>query len=465
MKNIHVLYLFVLLILCFSAPALSIDLDTLTARQWARIPLSGTNFTGVPFNFAVDIHLSVDTSGNLYYFGGCVYGGVSGGTHNNDVFRFNIETGGSEHLYKCGTNPWPGGCQGGECYDPKRNCIWFGPGANATCRTNGVVWFPGQAYYGGHYKYQCPDGPMEKVSDNSIGSQYWRYDPVDDLVLSVGVDGYSYRPCVHVYDPNTNTFSKYMSPTSAGYHSAWQAPSCYDSKRNLIALTMWAGTGTYADITDFYFFDPTTKTWSTKSPSPYPNFTDGELAYDQENDKYIYFGGHTNPGMWVYDYDFNAWTEIPKSSSTQWPMHKFKAGFDYCAYHNVVVSLGGSGDGYDPPPTEQPQGLWVYRFGGGGGTVKEARILAHDGIALKATPNPFRTAVAISWINVRATRRVAPTVSIYNVHGRMVHALSATSDQLSAGIAWSPSDLPSGVYIAKLNLGNKTYTKRLFLQK
>ncbi|MBL8028327.1 MAG: T9SS type A sorting domain-containing protein, partial [Fibrobacteres bacterium] len=412
-----------------------VDFENLIAGKWVKQPLSGTNFTGVPFTSVVDIHLATDTSGNTYFFGACGYGGVSNGTHNNEAFRINVKTGATELLYTCGTNPWPGGCQAGQCYDSKRNCIWFSAGQNALCQTN-VEWFKGKAYYSGVYKFQCPSGPITKVSDTTIYGKYWRYDAANDLILSSGVNGYGYRPCVHVFDPNTNGLTLYLAPSDAGLHSDWEVPTAFDPKRSQIAFTMWKGAGTYADIKSFYFFNSNTKSWTTKTPTVSPDFVNGELAFDEVNDKYVYFGGHTNCGLWQYDYDSNSWTNITDSVSKPWPTHKYKAGWDYCKKYNCLVSLGGAGSGYSPASPDQPQGLWIYRLKASTGTSSEkVRKVA---ASFKAGPNPASSGnrIFFSYSNAEG---MPVTVKIYDIAGKVVF----TGNDNANSVSWNSEGFPA----------------------
>ena len=90
---------------------------------------------------------------------------------------------------------------------------------------------------------------------------------------------------------------------------------------------------------------------------------------------------------------------------------------------------------------------------------------------LTVTPNPFHAAVTISLANctggiqtmqARNSRNAAPTLAIYDVHGRMVHqARNFTTGRH----VWNARGLPAGLYIARLRTGGNVLTRQLLLLK
>ena len=100
----------------------------------------------------------------------------------------------------------------------------------------------------------------------------------------------------------------------------------------------------------------------------------------------------------------------------------------------------------------------------GGTVIAESPVPDGNGAVLQAWPNPFNPAVKIAV----SGQRIADSdirIAIYDIKGKMVYKLSATSYQLSAGITWTAGRMPAGVYIAKLTLGRKSYSKRVTLLK
>jgi hypothetical protein len=108
-----------------------------------------------------------------------------------------------------------------------------------------------------------------------------------------------------------------------------------------------------------------------------------------------------------------------------------------------------------------PPMVLVYKHTGGSAVAAPAPA-AKAGLEVTASPNPFKAAVDITVYDghIGATRRVAPTVSIYDPHGRMVHRADITQN---GSYTWNASGLPAGVYILEANAGNATIQKKLFL--
>jgi hypothetical protein len=92
------------------------------------------------------------------------------------------------------------------------------------------------------------------------------------------------------------------------------------------------------------------------------------------------------------------------------------------------------------------------------------RAVGHGTLAISASPNPFKTSIKIA-VSGQQIADSKIGVSIYNIKGKIISKLSATSYQLSAGITWNASACPAGVYFLKATMGDKVYSKKLFLQK
>jgi hypothetical protein len=87
---------------------------------------------------------------------------------------------------------------------------------------------------------------------------------------------------------------------------------------------------------------------------------------------------------------------------------------------------------------------------------------------IEAFPNPFnpviKIAVSCPALAGSAISKKTVPIKIYNVNGKIVKELTTDSRQLKAGINWNASQYPPGVYILKLKIAGKQYTKCLVLQ-
>ena len=92
----------------------------------------------------------------------------------------------------------------------------------------------------------------------------------------------------------------------------------------------------------------------------------------------------------------------------------------------------------------------------------DASTPAAPGIA-SVTPNPFNPTTRI---RIALAQSGPVNLSIYNVGGRLVETL--VQERLPAGthdLTWSASDLPSGVYFARLVTGDGTFTRKLVIAR
>jgi hypothetical protein len=483
---------FLLLSSCLWA---QINLDTMSAGCLAKITL-----TNQYPQHGADVKFGVDTSGFAYMFGGCTYGGAAEGTHNADVFRFNIATGRVDRLYDNSNAPQCYGCQAYTAYDPTRNCMWFGNSAGNTVANTCKV-----------FKFQCPDGPITKYSDSAIGgcwsgamAQYAVYDPVHDLLIGVGPGGLS------LFYISTRKMKTVTYPF--GSICGFEIPNCWDSKRGLLALTLvqtsWDPTydaqHPACNIRDIWFFNPADTSWSHKTPTNIPPIYRCEMAYDSRNDKYIYYGSgfsfwfehkSCETQIWAYDPGSNAWEQISQNGraynshtpdASTWPANRMKGAFGYSEKYNVCVNWGGciygGWGGYDTFPTldittmdscmdlaQQP--LWLFRYGTGGSpSEKNAGLKAGP---FSAFPNPFIPSTRIALPADRPASS-AWSLRIFSLDGKLVRDLTPEANMERRGngrtVVWNGRDnrnsaAQSGVYLCVLRNGIEKRTLKLTLMK
>ncbi|MHA2143640.1 MAG: Kelch repeat-containing protein, partial [Candidatus Thorarchaeota archaeon] len=162
------------------------------------------------------------------------------------------------------------------------------------------------------------------------------------------------------YDYNTNTWTN-MSPALAppGMSGAGMV---YDSESDLIVLYGgWPDGGIYSPaLVETWTYDLTSNTWTNVTPSIQPSSRGwGQMAYDSESDDIILFGGwEIHPetwkllnDTWTYDANTNTWTEI----ITDGP--NILGDMEYDSESDRVVFWGGPVDiGEDVYASE----TWTY---------------------------------------------------------------------------------------------------------
>jgi len=438
--------LLLLLSLSFAVSA-QINFDTMTPGTWASIPTSG-NYPG----FGVETHLAFDTSGNAYMLGSCSYYGSAGGTHNNDIFRFNIRTGVTALPFTCGTDPWPGGCQGGQVFDATRNCIWFGPGNNSVCRT-GVEFFPGLNYYGGLYKMQCPAGRPVMVRSSGLSGGYYLFDPANDLVI--GVKDNNYFGCLlSIYDIQHDSVYTTASPWNPETYT-WRIPCCFDTKRGRVVITRWGNTSSF--LSDIWYYTTATKQWTKQTPSgTIPPQTNMPLVYEPVADKYVLIGSNSTPFVWSYDPNTNTWTDRSGGSG---PASRVYPGcMGYSPKDGVIANWGGLNTGDNGNAENNKQPIWVYKMPGRG-TATEKRD-AKITLMLCASPNPFNSSVTLT-LPTGLTK--GAKIRIHDAMGRLVSDLTGT--ERDGIVSWSGAGFTPGLYLVTAEKAGLKLQKKIVLAK
>jgi hypothetical protein len=86
---------------------------------------------------------------------------------------------------------------------------------------------------------------------------------------------------------------------------------------------------------------------------------------------------------------------------------------------------------------------------------------------VRAYPNPFNPAVVISVANGMGVQLNAPTLAIYNIHGRLVYSGQIKTNNHFTWHGKNQCGLPvsAGIYFCRLKIANKILQKRLILYK
>jgi hypothetical protein len=259
---------------------------------------------------------------------------------------------------------------------------------------------------------------------------------------------------VWLYDYNTNTWEyKGRDPSVPSGHNG-----CYDSRRKRVY---------YAQSENFVYYDLTTDAFTvvngTNQPTSFGSSNNGSLNYDSANDRIIWHTKDANrhPGVIAA---FNPETEIWETPQKTIP----DLSIPYLHYKGIMgcyspdlnahfYYLAGDSDNSDAT-------MVVYRYKIDVNAVSRTGPAVKSNIRIAASPNPFNAAVVISVDDghVGATRRVAPTLAIYNTHGRMVHR----AGNINPGrYTWNATGLSPGLYFVVLESGGQKLIKRVTLLK
>ena len=451
MKSLHL----VLILVCATCLFPAVNPDTISNNGWAR-----QVFTGTGPSTGGDIHWAMDTAGYAYMFGGCTYGNGAGGTHNADMYRWDLKNGTHAKIATCGSSNlgWAGGCQAGQCWDSRRNVVWYNCGFGGPCSGNC-----------GLYKYQCPSGPITRVSSTAAGGHYYCYDPVNDKIYAPSGDW-----GIQVYNCQTGVWSSEIGYPFTQHMTNVAVPCCVDTKRGLYVTTLggpYTITNPATEIVfDVCFYNGATGTWSKKTPPTHPGFYEAELAYDQVNDKYVYFGTGADgchSEVWAYDYDSNTWSQMSPGTrayndanpaASTWPPGNGKHAWQYSPRVNAFAYWGG-GVWIDQACSEYdegPQPVWYYRYAKTG-TKVQSRVSVPEKAPLTVSPNPFRRLIELHYAG-----NTAGVLNIFSLTGQTVYKKQIPGNGV---IAWDPGRLGSGVYMLKITAGNREYAKKLILNR
>lgn len=144
------------------------------------------------------------------------------------------------------------------------------------------------------------------------------------------------------------------------------SPLAYDSESDRIIMFGGLKTESITDdhYDDTWVYDYDTNSWNEMNPSVSPPKRGASsLAYDEESDRIILFGGfYTGAAStsvmwndtWAYDYNSNTWTNRTTESK---PTGRALAPMVYDSESDVIVSFGGGADGF-----ELNSETWVYDY-------------------------------------------------------------------------------------------------------
>jgi M6 family metalloprotease-like protein len=220
---------------------------------------------------------------------------------------------------------------GGFAYHPPTGVFarFGGNGSSETFEYDGSKWT----------SYSSYPGPSDRYYTAMA------YDPVNEKILLFG--GYNNNTDdvygdTWLYDPSTHSWQEMNPPSSPP--ASWAFRASTDTKRKVVVIyapgETWEWNGA---------------TW-TKTTSSGPDYYYGNLAYDPNLQKVIYFGGYQD-GTYVcknetWTYDGTNWTKLAPANP---PGKRCDAVLVYHSRLGKTVLFGGSDE--DLNPTED---LWAF---------------------------------------------------------------------------------------------------------
>jgi hypothetical protein len=156
-------------------------------------------------------------------------------------------------------------------------------------------------------------------------------------------------------------------------------------------------------------------------------WVNGQLAYEKTDLRFRHVDSLKIERIWFNIYVGGVWTAT----------HDMELYFD-----NVVVARN-----YIGPMQEEAIEQYAYDFS--------------EKYEVTVFPNPFNSTVEISLANGRGVRLNAPTLAIYDIHGRlMINNISKKNR-----FTWKSSNHPPGIYFVKISINKRSLIKKLILSK
>ena len=191
-----------------------------------------------------------------------------------------------------------------------------------------VLLFGGYREVGGHlddiWEYNYTDNSWTELSPLSSPSGRYGsrmvYDPIHEKGILFGGRATSIMDDTWDYYYGNNTWLE-KSISSRPDTRYWHG-MVYDSNNQKVIVFGGRNTGAPGEaLEDTWIFDPSNNEWTEVVPANNPsNRMDFSIAYDNNNQKVILFGGYrfqdnTLGDTWAYAYDSNSWSILKGSDS------------------------------------------------------------------------------------------------------------------------------------------------------
>ncbi|MHA2378176.1 MAG: Kelch repeat-containing protein [Candidatus Thorarchaeota archaeon] len=172
------------------------------------------------------------------------------------------------------------------------------------------------------------------------------YDEQSDRVILFGgiLEGTSVAADTWAYDYNSNTWEQ-MSPASHP-SSRFGAAVAYNSEADRMILYGGVSPSVLKDTWAYHYEDDT---WTNLNPTEHPVEAPGQMTYDAEDDLCVFFGGSYDfdetsfsSDTWTYNYSSNSWSNFTPSTR---PEARCRATLAYDEDSDRIILFGGMGPG------------------------------------------------------------------------------------------------------------------------
>jgi hypothetical protein len=339
------------------------------------------------------------------------------------------------------------------CYSAYDTSVYIYAGANQAAVINGVSGHPGDVW-----RYSLNQNKWIRVAEYYPGYTPGQWNPL------MHDKPYFYNPLaeemlffksasdIKVFNMTDSTWSQKPIPANTTGIDFFGSGNDYDAKRKRMIL--FGGYWSHPSNAMRYYY-PEQNSYEVVNVSgpkppvppdePHPPYSN--LAVLPSLDRYLTVElGQT----WVFDPNSNSWSQVTTSGTAPPDIGMYMA---YDKGNNVIVCFDGSGPDF-----------YVMRYDSGTNAVEKGR--GNRELEISVNPNPFNTATRIA---VRGPASANLRVRIYDISGELikeyVKILVDPRHGSRESFVWDASGLPCGVYIIKAKTGQRTYRRKLVLQR
>jgi hypothetical protein len=453
-----------------SIPVYAGPIEDLKPGEWYEVPNS--HLQSVAYQWPAGSNYTINGVGFSAVIGGWSGGAydtkrdrliVWGGGHyaygGNEIYVFDVNTLQWERINDPSNPPAVDvdyASDGGPCARHTYDYVTYLPNIDRFCTFGGAGYY-GDGQHGGN-RTDCFDfdtKQWERKSNTPVSGigAYCAYDPATGNAFVRGTISNCF---LAKWNPTTDTWTSLSGNDGACYE--YFRTAAIDPTRNIFTTI---GGGDFLVWNIGGSGNVTNQQTGTSGETAILGASNPGFAYDPVSDNFIAW--RSGRDIYALDMDTRVWTRTtgtganPGSPNGQGTFGRFR----YIPSKNafiVVNDVDANVFIYKHTAAASAPAWYMDMLGLGSAVQAGQKKSSMPGLTLSAQPNPFNTAVVI---NVKTRQCLVSTINIYNTSGRMVHHVK----NVSSTYTWRPAGLPAGLYLAKVNMGTRTLTKRLFLIK